>query len=1067
MKLRRALSYDACLERMLKAPRLTMAAVLVLTAILGFGLLHLRLETSLHDLVIRDLPETAIYEETTRLFGEQQVIQVVARADNVFAPTTFAHLEQLDRRLSRLPGVEKVISLPTALRELGAGGMTLERFRDVIGPIELFDSQLVNKDRTVAGLTLVLDDTRNPEELVAKISAVLDVERDGLSFYSVGMPIVSLALARFTERDFFRLPPFTYLVIALLLLLLFRCVQGLVFPLSCITLALAWTIGLMGWTGTALSMLTMIVPVFLIAVGTAYCLHFVTAYIRAMETGQGAEAAAWSVCRELRLPTSLAVGTTIVGLSSLMVNRIDAIREFAVFSCVGMVCLLVILLTWLPALIMVFPPPKIRRAGGRKKDFADRFLALVIHLNLHHQKRIFAVALLLVVFGTAGIFRVRVETNPCKYFRPDAPVLQNFHAVYKDLCGSFPVNVVVKTDIPDFFEDPQNLARLSRLSGLLVDVDKVDKAVSVADYLRLAHYASNQYAEDAYILPDQGYMVRMDINTMKTMIGEKTLSRFMTPDFSSANILLLTHISGSSDFMAAKDRMENICRQVFGSDAVCHATGFGIVISATSDLVAQGQIKSLSITMVLIFGMMFLLFLSFKAGAVAILPNLFPIVINFGLMGWMGVELSLVTSLIASIAIGLAVDDTIHYLFHYNIEFKKDLDEKRALAATLATIGRPIVFTTLTIGLGFSVLMFSSFQPTALFGAMMAVTMLAALVGDLVLLPSMMLHVPLVTLWDMVRLRMGRDPDKGLPIFKGLTRHQIHCVLLAGGIREMAPGQVLFRKGDPSVSMYAILSGNLEVRDSMNAMDSTDNFQRHMHVALLPAGDIVGEMGLVREAPRSATVVAGKDVELLEINRKMIKRLQWLYPPAAFRLFFNLMGILADRLEKTTHSLAKTGLLDDATGLPGLDSFLMELSKEGERSRRFGYHFGVGVLELLAPGQTPAPENAANQMLEKTGRLLNRLLPKHAVLARLDDRQFGVLVSDTDACALESACQDLFVAVQQACDDGISGWKPGVAMGFVLSGRDGNRGSGQLLGKALQALKTSREEGDQPVIRKL
>ncbi|ACL02220.1 cyclic nucleotide-binding protein [Desulfatibacillum aliphaticivorans] len=1065
MKLLRFIAYDPILERILKAPKLTLTAVMVLTVILGLGLFRLQLKTSLHDLVIRDLPETAYYEETTKLFGEQQVIQVVAKGENVLAPETFAHLERLDKRLSRIPGVERTISLPSALREMAATGMTLDKFRDIIGPVKLFDSQLISRDQKVAGLTLVLDDSRNPEELVDRVTAILKDEENGLSLYSVGMPNVSLALGRYTQQDFFRLPPITYGVIAVLLLILFRSVQGVLFPLSSITLALVWTIGLMGWTGTALSMLTMITPVFLIAVGTAYCLHFVTAYARAVEKGCTAEEAARRVCGDLRLPTSLAVGTTIVGLGSLVVNRIDAIRDFALFSCVGMFFLLIILLTWLPALIAAYPSPEASQRE-RKKDLVDRFLQGVIHLNLHHQKKLFAFFIIMAVVGLIGVFKIRVETNPCRYFRADAPVLQNFHAVYQDLCGSFPVNVVVRTDVPDFFEDPENLAKLAGLSDALVGLDKVDKAVSVADYLRLAHYASNQYEGDAYVLPDQGYMVRMDVNTMKTMIGGETLARFVTQDFSSANILLLTHISGSSDFLNGKRDMEAICRQFFGPEAVCRATGFGIVISATSDLVTQGQVKSLSITMVLVFGMMFLLFLSFKAGATAILPNMFPIIMNFGIMGWMGVELSLVTSLIASIAIGLAVDDTIHYLFHYNDEFKKDLDEKRALAETLATIGRPIVFTTLTIGLGFSVLVFSGFRPTALFGVMMVLTMMAALVGDLILLPTLMLHVPIVTLWDVIRLRMGRTPDQGMPIFKGLSRHQIHYVLLAGSLRNMAPGEILFRKGDPSASMYAILSGNMEVLDSGQAGETT-SFRKRMHVALLPAGEIVGEMGLVRKAPRSATVVAGDGVEVLEISRKMIQRLQWLYPPAAYRLCFNLMGILADRLEATTHSLAKAGLLDDATGLPGQDAFLMELSKEGERSRRFGYQVGVGILELQEPEQAPASVDLADQMLEKTGRLLTKMLPKHAVLARLDDRQFGVLVSDRDECTLEEACQDMFTAVKEACEAGVSGWRPGVAMGFVVSGDTGAGSGGGMLFKALDALKSGKANGGKPFIQKI
>jgi signal transduction histidine kinase len=139
-------------------------------------------------------------------------------------------------------------------------------------------------------------------------------------------------------------------------------------------------------------------------------------------------------------------------------------------------------------------------------------------------------------------------------------------------------------------------------------------------------------------------------------------------------------------------------------------------------------------------------------GVIAIVPNIFPILVNFGLMGWLGIPLSAATALIASVVIGLAVDDTIHYLVRYNKEFKKDLDKDRAMADTLRRVGRPIIFTSVTIGLGFAPLTFSHFQPTALFGLLMMLTMGAAMIGDLILLPSLLRHVELVTAWDLLRL---------------------------------------------------------------------------------------------------------------------------------------------------------------------------------------------------------------------------------------------------------------------------------------------------------------------------
>jgi signal transduction histidine kinase len=162
---------------------------------------------------------------------------------------------------------------------------------------------------------------------------------------------------------------------------------------------------------------------------------------------------------------------------------------------------------------------------------------------------------------------------------------------------------------------------------------------------------------------------------------------------------------------------------------------------------------------------MAILFLSTKVGLIALLPNIFPILVNFGLMGLLGIPLSVATSLIASIVIGLAVDDTIHYMVRYNAEFKRDLDKDRAMRDTVFHTGRPILFSSFTIGLGFAVLILSHFQPTAVFGLLMVVTMSAALLGDLILLPILMMHVELVTAWDLL---------KSIPLVGRISSGMVH-----------------------------------------------------------------------------------------------------------------------------------------------------------------------------------------------------------------------------------------------------------------------------------------------------
>jgi predicted RND superfamily exporter protein len=200
------------------------------------------------------------------------------------------------------------------------------------------------------------------------------------------MPLVSQALALYTQSDFLKLPPVTFLIMALVLLCLFRDVRSVLIPAGSVLFALIWTFGLMAWTGTPLSLLTMIVPIFLIAVGTAYCMYILSAYRAEAEVAASSREAVYGCFIHVRFPTVLAVITTIIGLASLMLNQIHSIRSFALFSCLGLLSMLVMLLYAVPA-ASVLPLPK-KALGkpigsGRPHQF---FLEKIIYLNIKRRK---------------------------------------------------------------------------------------------------------------------------------------------------------------------------------------------------------------------------------------------------------------------------------------------------------------------------------------------------------------------------------------------------------------------------------------------------------------------------------------------------------------------------------------------------------------------------------------------------------------------------------------------------------------------------------------------------------
>jgi predicted RND superfamily exporter protein len=751
---KRKLSFNTYLTLIVRHPVRVLVGITLITLLLAWHLPRLSFRTTVYDLIIEDLPEARYYQEFKDLFGSDELIRLVVEADDILDPATFAKVTRISEDAARIDGVRRILSLPEIKKSVDPGNAwDTAQFAAMLTPVTLLERNLISADRKTAIITLVLGAEADKDAVIAAVKKLMAEGGKHLSLYQTGMPLVSQALADYTQQDFFGLTPITLAVIALLLIVLFRNLQCVVLPLACVTLSMIWTFGLMALAGVAVSMLTIIVPVFLIAVGTAYCLHICSDYLDQMHTQVSAAAAVQATYTRLTLPVTLAVVTTMIGIGSLAANNITAIREFAFFACFGILSLLIIALTFFPAVLTLLPAPVGRVRGRSMIDQAvDRLLARIVLVNLKYQKQALLIIGAVALIGLVGIFLIRVETNPVSYFKRNTTVSRNFHDIYTTMSGSFPVNVTLTGKLEDYFEDPGNLAAIARLQEFLDTLPGVDKTISFADYLKLVNYVYNKYDPKFYTLPQDPYEMRYLLNNFKILLGNDMLQRFLSPDYSQVNILMLTHIASSTAFMHTKAAITAHAAAEMDKSLHVEVTGLGVVIAASSDLLTRGQVKSLSISLVLIFLVMVALFVSSKVGLIAILPNIFPILVNFGLMGLFGIPLSVATSLIASVAIGLAVDDTIHYLVRYNSEFKKDLDKDRAMRDTVMHVGRPIIFTSCTISLGFAVLIFSHFQPTALFGILMVVTMLSALVGDLILLPALMMHVELVTAWDLLKM---------------------------------------------------------------------------------------------------------------------------------------------------------------------------------------------------------------------------------------------------------------------------------------------------------------------------
>ena len=290
-----------------------------------------------------------------------------------------------------------------------------------------------------------------------------------------------------------------------------------------------------------------------------------------------------------------------------------------------------------------------------------------------------------------------------------------------------------------------------------------------------------------------------------------------------------------------------------------------------------------------VFVLMAVVFLSFKGGLIALVSNSIPILINYGIMGWFAIPLDTTTCMVALVAFGIAIDDTIHFMVRYQRELRTTKDPRHAMARTIRQEGEPVMLTSLALALGFGTLVLSSFVPSIHFGLLSAVVMLCALLTDLYFNPVLLTATQLITLWDYVTVRFKKTVLDTSQVFKGLSHSAAKKVVLLGSLQKVARGELACCQGEPGEAMFLVLSGKLDV-----ALDRHPGPSKQIQE--IGSGDLFGEMALLGEGIRSASVVARTDCELLRIDYHSMERVSRRNPYIAARLYRNIAHILSDRV---------------------------------------------------------------------------------------------------------------------------------------------------------------------------
>lgn len=921
---------DAAYRAIVRLPWLVVALVAAVTVVLGLGAVNLRVDSSVGTLLPRGDPAKQFYDEVVARFGAEEVDIIGVVADDVLATATLEKIRTLTTRAAAIAGIASVISLtnvrdpiadvldpPLLIPEVPASPETREKLRQRIKDNPLFAGNLIAPDSRGAAVNVFLEGNARDDESARRIDAALEalVAEVGASgperLLLTGISHIKVKALALMRRDLAKVTPMSLALVIAVLFFSFRTRRGVVLPLLCVMTGVTWTMGIMGWLGEPISLGTLVLPSLLIVIGSSYATHVVARYYLEIESPTVPGEPVYGALRQAGLPVFVSAVATVIGFSALMLNRIQAVRALGLYAVIGITVLFVLAMTLVPALIVILPERGYGKdaatVAGERGRLAG-MLAALARGDIRYRRVIFAATGIAVVASLLALPRIEADTNFLSYFPPESPVRQAHQAINEHVAGALPFYVVVGSGQPGSMVTIEALKRLRQLEQFLDTIPGVTRCLSIDDYLDLLDRGLRSSGD--IILDEQGNPVNPEnvrsfwddptrLGEVLTFIKEnpRAFSSVITADLGQANVLVRTRFERSSEIAAAVERIRAWAAEHQPPDVPLTPTGNIILLNGTTDDVVWGQVKSVTVALVVIFAVMSLLFLSTKVGFIAMLPNVVPVVLFFGVLGWSNIMLNIGTSIIAAIALGITVDNTIHYMVRFNRELQATYDQERSLATALRTVGRPIVYTSAALTCGFLVMRLSEFVPVRDFANLSAATMLTAAATNLVLLPALLAQTRIVTLWDLLFVKLGKDPHKTIPLFRGLRRAQARIAVLLGTLQTVPAGQAAVRQGEMGEAMYVIINGRADV-----IVAAPDGHRRHLRQ--LGRGDVFGEMGLVRRQKRTADVLAVDDLELLAVDERFLERLQRRYPRIASTIFLNLTRILSDHLERTTERFA-------------------------------------------------------------------------------------------------------------------------------------------------------------------
>ena len=766
--------------------------LLVLAILLAFPISHvpqIKMDTSTEGFMHDNDPVLLTYNSFRDQFGRDERIVLAIKNDNIFSVDFLTQLKNLHQELAKdVPYVEDVTSLYNVRNTRGDGDKLITD--DLLEPFPTTQAQaedikkrameshfykdlIVSQDGKMTTIIIETDayshegekkvsvddefsegfgddvgtktaekkafltDQENHELLDAVAVITNKYQKAGLEIYVAGSPAVNNELKAQMKSDMQKFMRITFLIIFVFLFLVFKRASAVFYPLLVILLSLLATVGSMAWAGTAFKLPTQIVPSLLLAVSVGATVHILSVFFdKFNKSGDKKEALSYTLAHS-GLAIAMTSVTTAIGVGAFAGSEVAPIADLGTFASLGVMVSLVLTLTLLPALLSI---TKLKPKAQAKAGKFDNMMKSLAVIPVKHTKAVLIGSFLVVAISLLASTQVKLSHNPLTWFQPDNINRVSTNVIDKQMNGSVTIEVVVDTGKENGWINPEKLEKLNSFTAKVEaykdEFTHVGKVISLATIVKETNRALHENREEHYTIPKDGNLVSQELLLFENS-GSDDLEDVVDSQFSKARITIKLPWTDSIEAVQVLDFVKTEAEKTFAGDKV-ETTGMIPLLINTFANAVHSSVRSYFMAAIAITFMMMLILGSPRLGLVSMIPNLAPIIMGMSIMYMADMPLDMFTLLIGSIAIGLAVDDTIHFMHNFKRYYLETKDTQLAMEQTFFTTGKAMVITTLVLSFGFYAYMAANMISVQNFGILTGSVIIFALLSDLLLAPALM-----------------------------------------------------------------------------------------------------------------------------------------------------------------------------------------------------------------------------------------------------------------------------------------------------------------------------------------